>query len=99
MEEENLDERVEQFIMMKLPGQPIAMHMGTSYLVNDLHKEVKRLRAEVESEMNRATQAEARAQQYRKSLHDLVREAQAYETRSKHLLAECQYTRQILENE
>jgi len=45
-DEETLDERVTQFTMMKLPGQPMSMHMGTSYLVNDLHKEVKQLRSE-----------------------------------------------------
>ena len=43
---DDLDERVLQFQMMKLPGQPIGMHMGTSYLVNDLHKRVKELEAE-----------------------------------------------------
>lgn len=40
-----LDERVRAFSLMQLPGQSPMMHMGTAYLVNDLHKEVKRLRA------------------------------------------------------
>jgi hypothetical protein len=31
-----LRERVMQFMSGRLPGQPIGMHMGTSYLVNDL---------------------------------------------------------------
>lgn len=42
---EDLEERVNQFNSLSLPGQPMGMHMGTSYLVNDLWKEVQRLRA------------------------------------------------------
>ena len=41
---DNLEERVKQFEMMRLPGQPRSMHMGTSYLINDLWREVKKLR-------------------------------------------------------
>jgi len=41
---DNLEERVHKFNALQLPGQPIGMHMGTSYLVNDLWREVKRLR-------------------------------------------------------
>lgn len=40
-----LEERVDQFNSLSLPGQPVMMHMGTSYLVNDLWKEIKRLRS------------------------------------------------------
>lgn len=40
----SLEERVNQFNCLELPGQPMGMHMGTSYLVNDLWREVKRLR-------------------------------------------------------
>jgi hypothetical protein len=47
MSDKTLDERVLDFQLMRLPGQPMAMHMGTSYLVNDLHAEVKRLRTEL----------------------------------------------------
>lgn len=43
---ETLKDRVLQFQMMELPGQPQMMHMGTSYLVHDLWQEVKRLEAE-----------------------------------------------------
>jgi len=43
----DLDERVFQFRLMELPGQPMMMHMGTSRLVNDLHAELKRVRARV----------------------------------------------------
>lgn len=32
----SLKERVQQFNRMQLPGQPMGMHMGTSYLVNEL---------------------------------------------------------------
>lgn len=45
MSEQDLKGRVNQFNAMKLPGQPMGMHMGTSYLVNDLWREVERLRA------------------------------------------------------
>lgn len=37
-------ERAADFACLKLPGQPLAMHMGTSYLVHDLAAEVRRLR-------------------------------------------------------
>jgi hypothetical protein len=42
---DDLEERVQKFNAMILPGQMQMMHMGTSYLVNDLWREVKRLRA------------------------------------------------------
>lgn len=42
---DDLQERVEQFMMLRLPGQPMGMHMGTSYLVSDLWREVQQLRA------------------------------------------------------
>lgn len=38
-----LAERVDQFMLMELPGQPMMMHMGTSNLVSDLwrtHREL-----------------------------------------------------------
>lgn len=35
-EKPSLRERVRQFNALELPGQPMATHMGTSYLVNDL---------------------------------------------------------------
>jgi hypothetical protein len=38
-------ERAIDFSMLRLPGQPMAMHMGTSYLVHDLAAEVRKLRA------------------------------------------------------
>lgn len=41
---DELEERVFKFNTLTLPGQPMGMHMGTSYLVNDLWREVKRLR-------------------------------------------------------
>lgn len=46
---DDLQERVEKFQAMELPGQPIGMHMGTMYLVNDLWREVRRLRDAVSS--------------------------------------------------
>jgi hypothetical protein len=41
--EESLEDRVNKFNALELPGQPKMMHMGTSYLVNDLWREVKQL--------------------------------------------------------
>lgn len=38
-------DRAVDFSMLRLPGQPMGMHMGTSYLVNDLAAEVRKLRA------------------------------------------------------
>lgn len=43
---DELEKRVQQFNSLSLPGQPMGMHMGTSYLVNDLWREIQRLRAE-----------------------------------------------------
>lgn len=43
---DDLEKRVNQFSLLQLPGQPMAMHMGTSYLVNDLWREVRRLRSQ-----------------------------------------------------
>lgn len=47
-EKESLEERVKKFERMEIPGQPIAMHMGTLYLMKDLWQEVQRLRQKVE---------------------------------------------------
>ncbi len=33
----DLKDRVMKFGLMELPGQPQGMHMGTSYLINDLY--------------------------------------------------------------
>jgi len=41
---DELKSRIEQFNSLSLPGQGMSMHMGTSYLVNDLWREVLRLR-------------------------------------------------------
>ncbi len=40
-EKPSLEERVQQFNSLRLPGQPMGMHMGTSYLVNDLWRALK----------------------------------------------------------
>ncbi len=37
----DLSARVNKFNTLQLPGQPMGMHMGTSYLVNDLWKELQ----------------------------------------------------------
>ena len=43
-----LKDKVFQFNVGELPGQPIGRHMGTYYLVNELYEEVERLTAQVE---------------------------------------------------
>lgn len=43
---DDLETRVQKFQHLELPGQPMAMHMGTSYLVSDLWRELATLRAE-----------------------------------------------------
>ena len=40
----DLKTRVMQFKTLELPGQPMASHMGTVYLVDDLWREVQCLR-------------------------------------------------------
>lgn len=46
---DNLDERVTAFRCFGLPGQPMASHMGTTYLVNDLWNEVIKQQEEIAS--------------------------------------------------
>ena len=43
----DLHERVDLFRTLELPGQPQFTHMGTLYLVDDLWREIQRLREEV----------------------------------------------------
>ncbi len=45
----DLQQRVHQFNMMELPGQPLGMHMGTNYLMNDLWRELERTKSDVPS--------------------------------------------------
>ena len=47
---EELKKRVDQFNMLELPGQPMMMHMGTSYLMNDLWRDLNR----ISDELNRS---------------------------------------------
>ncbi len=49
MDLEDLKERVVKFHMMELPGQMKMMHMGTSYLINDLWSAVLELQAKLEA--------------------------------------------------
>ena len=43
----SLEERLNQFRRLELPGQMPMMHMGTSYLVEDLWREILDLRAKL----------------------------------------------------
>lgn len=45
---DELEKRIQQYNTMSLPGQPMGLHMGTSYLINDLWREVQRLRAQAD---------------------------------------------------
>ena len=56
---EDLGTRVQQFNSLQLPGQPMGMHMGTSYLVNDLWHEVQRLREELARSAQLQTEADS----------------------------------------
>ena len=40
---QDLKARVLQYDLMKLPGQPMATHMGTSYLVHSLWRMIQEL--------------------------------------------------------
>jgi hypothetical protein len=44
----SLKTRVNQFLTMQLPGQPMMMHMGTSYLVQDLWNTLNNLADEID---------------------------------------------------
>ena len=41
----DLEKRSHSFFVLELPGQPIGMHMGTSYLVTDLLEELRKERS------------------------------------------------------
>lgn len=58
--EADLMERVKLFNLMQLPGQIQMMHMGTSYLVNDLARAVRTAEADRDAWRIRAEQAESR---------------------------------------
>ena len=44
----DLRNRIKQYRTLSLPGQPMGMHMGTSYLINDLENAIDQLEAENE---------------------------------------------------
>lgn len=46
-----LNKRVEDFMLLSLPGQPKIMHVGTSSLVNDLWITVKDLYEKLDQEV------------------------------------------------
>ena len=58
-----LKERVDAFALMELPGQPRMMHMGTSYLVNDLWREIQSLNAALSMTREGVEADEAKRQQ------------------------------------
>lgn len=62
-EKMTLKERVDAFALMQLPGQPLMMHMGTSYLINDLWREIERLNAAVSMAREGVDADEAKRQQ------------------------------------
>src|ERR1700677_2040749 len=46
---DDLGDKVMKFKALELPGQPMMMHMGTSHLVDELWREVLRLRRKIEA--------------------------------------------------
>ena len=69
---EELKERVIKFRCWELPDQPLSMHMGTSYLVNDLAREIEaqaariaELRAALKLALRRIVVREKYAAMYR----------------------------------
>lgn len=65
-------ERHTQFNLMQLPGQPFGMHMGTSYLVNDLASTVIAIRTAL-------TEAEARVAELEAALCEAKRQSFVFE--------------------
>jgi hypothetical protein len=49
MKNKELEDKVRKFELMQLPGQPAMMHMGTSYLINDLCREIKELEEKLDT--------------------------------------------------
>lgn len=45
---DDIGERVNEFNLMKLPGQPKGIHMGTMYLINDMERTIKELKSLVD---------------------------------------------------
>jgi hypothetical protein len=54
----DIEKRYEQFRCMELPGQPMMAHMGTNYLMNDLHAAL--------------TDAEAKRDRLQKAIEDYL---------------------------
>jgi len=72
-----LKERAAQFRSLSLPGQPMSVHMGTAYLVNDLEAEIDRLTAALaEAERKRECEREKTTHQDADLLHLEARVAQ-----------------------
>ena len=46
----DLQKRVNQFNMLQLPGQAMVMHMGTSYLIDDLWRELQTFNKRTDNE-------------------------------------------------
>lgn len=61
---DDLKERVNAFSTLSLPGQMPMMHMGTSYLVNDLWKAVRTITAENAALKERVAELEAALEYY-----------------------------------
>jgi len=49
MIDDSLEKRVKMFRSLSLPGQPLSMHMGTSYLVENLWSAVQQLQSELDA--------------------------------------------------
>ena len=58
---EELKERVLKYRMLQLPGQPMAAHMGTSYLIGDLLAAVEEYATELDKYVDELADVDARA--------------------------------------
>jgi hypothetical protein len=69
-----LDEKLNAFYNLQLPGQPKFMHMGTMRLVRDLEKEIYRLQSEPNKVEEESLKEPCNSkQEKRRELEDQVR--------------------------
>ena len=83
---EELKERVLKYRMLQLPGQPMAAHMGTSYLIGDLLAAVEEYATELDKYVDELADVDARAdrlqaenERLRDALEELVDAWDGYE--------------------
>ena len=68
---EELKERVLKYRMLQLPGQPMAAHMGTSYLIGDLLAAVEEYATELDKYVDELADVDVRADRLQAENEDL----------------------------